>query len=267
MTRKSRRMRGGASGGLEYLYGLHPIEEALRARRRELHRLLIRRGPSRSELEPAVGMAREQGVPVQQADLEELARLAGSGEANLQGVLLEAGPLPQLRTIRELCCTADAPDRGRRFVVLDGVEDPQNVGAIARVADAAGASGLVLGRDRSPPLSPALARASAGAIEWLPVARVANLVRALSELKSEGFWLLGAHPEGEASVFELPDRLLRGDLVVVLGAEGRGLRPSVVKQLDHPVRIPMRGRVGSMNVATAGSVVLFELLRRSSAEA
>jgi len=120
-------------------------------------------------------------------------------------------------------------------------------------------------RRRSPPLSPALARASAGAIDWLPVARVANLVRALEELKTKGFWVVGADPEAKMELYELPDRLLLGDLVVVLGAEGRGLRPGVRAAVDHPVRIPMRGRVASLNVASAGAVLLYELLRRVSA--
>ena len=131
------------------------------------------------------------------------------------------------------------------------------------MADAAGSSGLILGRRRSPPLSPALARASAGAIERLPVARVGNLVRALEDLKREGFWGVAADPEARQDIFSMPDRLLQGDLVVVLGAEGRGLRPLIQATVDHPVRIPMRGQVASLNVATAGAVVLFELLRRS----
>ena len=263
MTRKSRRVRRGASRGTERLHGLHVIEEALRARRRTLHRLLIRRGVSRPELEPVVRAAREAAVPVHQADPEQLLELADGVEANLQGALLEAGPLPQWRGIRELCLASSSRKGGRRVVILDGVEDPQNVGAIARVAEAAGASGLVLSNRRAPPLSPALARASSGAIEWLSVARVSNLARALSELKEEGFWLLGADPGGDKSLFELPDRLLCGDVGLVLGSEGRGLRPSISRQLDHPFRIPMQGRVASLNVATAGAVVLFELLRRS----
>jgi 23S rRNA (guanosine2251-2'-O)-methyltransferase len=263
MSRKSRRGRRDSPAAIEYLHGFHVIEEALRARRRELVRLLIRRGPFRPELEPLVRRARESGVAVESVELEELLRLAGASEANLQGALLEAGPLPELRTIRELVASIPESEQGRRLVALDGVEDPQNVGALARVAEASGAQGLVLTERRAPPLSPALARASAGASEWLPVARVPNLVRALDELKGQGFWLVGADPDAPDALYQLSDRVLQGDLVVVLGAEGRGLRPSVRAALDHPVRIPMLGHVASMNVATAGAVILFELLRRS----
>jgi 23S rRNA (guanosine2251-2'-O)-methyltransferase len=210
-----------------------------------------------------VAAARKAGVEVVQAEAEELQQLAGTTESNLQGVLLEAGPLPELAGAEALAAEPARSPGGRVLVALDGVEDPQNVGAIVRVAEAAGASGLLLTERRAPPLSPALARASAGAIEWLPAARVANLGRGLESLQQAGFWLVGADPDAGDSLFELPDRLLSGDIAVVLGSEGPGLRPSVRKALDHPVRIPMLGRVASMNVATAGAVILFELLRRS----
>jgi 23S rRNA (guanosine2251-2'-O)-methyltransferase len=193
------------------------------------------------------------------ADDEGRSHLSPPGSGNPQGVALEAGPLPEV-SLEELCRGCDGP---RRFVALDGVEDPQNVGAISRVADASGARGMILTAHRAPPLSPAVARASAGAIEWLPVARVANLRNSLKYLKEHGFWVVGADLDAPASLYEVPDSLLQGDLVVVLGAEGKGLRPGVRALVDHPVQIPMQGQVGSLNVATAGAVVLFELLRRS----
>jgi 23S rRNA (guanosine2251-2'-O)-methyltransferase len=263
MARRSR--RGGHAGAapVECLHGRHSIEEALRARRRALSRLLIRRGPSRPELEPLVALAREAGVPVLQVEADALPAGVGPAEAGFQGVVLEAGPLPELTDVRVLARREAPAAGGRRLVALDGIEDPQNVGALARVADAAGADGLILTQRRAPPLSPALARASAGAIEWLPVARVPNLGRALETLKEEGFWVIGADPAAPESLYELGDRLLTGDLVLVLGAEGKGLRASIRQALDHPVRIPMLGEVASLNVATAGAVILFELLRRS----
>ena len=131
------------------------------------------------------------------------------------------------------------------------------------MAEAAGATGLLLTDRHSPPLSPAVARASAGAVEWLAIARVPNLVRALNQLKSGGFWIFGAEVDAPDSLFELPERVVRGDRVVVLGAEGRGLRPGVLAAVDHRVRIPLAGRVASLNVASAAAVVLFELARRS----
>jgi 23S rRNA (guanosine2251-2'-O)-methyltransferase len=197
------------------------------------------------------------GVPVVEVSPEELGRGTGPG-GNPQGVALEAGPLPEL-DLEALCREGPGP---RRLVALDGVEDPQNVGAIVRVAEASGALGLVLSTRRAPPLSPALARASAGAVEWLPVARVGNLINGINYLKSKGFWVVGADPDGDLSLFEVPDRILQGDLVAVLGAEGKGLRPGVQRLVDHSVRIPTTGRVASLNVATAGAVLLFDLQRR-----
>ena len=226
--------------------------EALRARRRRLVRLRIRPGLHHPELETLRAAARDARVPIE--PLEP----AGAGPEASRGVVLEAGPLPEA-PLEEL-----VQDRGgpRTLVALDGVEDPQNLGAIARVAEASGAAGLVLTRRRAPPLSPAVARSSAGAIEWLPVARVANLPRALNALKTEGFWIFGCDAEEGRDLFGLPERILGGDGVLVFGAEGRGLRPAVERTLDHRVRIPMAGRVASLNVSAAAAVVLFELARR-----
>ena len=206
-----------------------------------------------------VASAVAAGVPVEESNPDELARGLEPG-ANHQGVVLETGPLPEV-SLAQLVRSVPAP---RSLVALDGVEDPQNVGAIVRVAEAAGVGGLLLTWRRAPSLSPVVARASAGAVEWLPAARVTNLVRSLKELKSIGFWVFGADPAASLDVFAVPDRLVQGDRVVVLGAEGRGLRPAVARALDHRVRVPMAGRVASLNVAAAAAVLLFELGRRAS---
>ena len=235
----------------ERLIGIHPVREALRARRRALHRVRIREGASRREVEEIRALAREAGVPVE----------AVRGAEPRIVVELDAGPLPEL-SVEELAAGAG---ESARLVALDEVEDPQNLGALCRVAEAAGVRGLVLTRRHAPPLSPAVSRASAGALEHLPVARVANLRRALNHLKSRGYWVLGADVVAAADLFELPDRLLSGPLVVVLGGEGRGIRAGVRECLDHRARIPMAGRVASLNVAAAGAVVLFDLLRRDRA--
>jgi 23S rRNA (guanosine2251-2'-O)-methyltransferase len=240
------------------LYGIHPVWEALRARRRRLLALRLRPGPARAELVPLLEAARAAGVRIEEVGAGDFASGLGEG-VNHQGVVLVAGPLP-LVDLDGLCAAGLSP---RTLVALDQVEDPQNLGAIARVADAAGASGLLLTDRHSPPLSPAVARASAGAIEWLATARVPNLVRALNQLKSRGFWIFGADTDGPDSLFDLPERVLRGERVVLLGAEGRGLRPGVLGAVDHRVRIPLAGRVASLNVASAAAVVLFELVRRS----
>ena len=228
-------------------------------------------GSERGELESLVAAAVALGVPVSTVDARDLRALVReTDEASLQGAVLEVGPLPIHRRVEDLLAAgAERPGAvppGRRVVALDGVEDPRNLGAIARVAEAAGATGLVVTDRRSPPLGPVAARASAGALEWLPVLSVPNLARALEALKEAGLWVVAADAGAGESLFGMPDRLLRGDLVILLGAEGRGLRPSIRGQADHLVRIPMFGRVESLNVSTAAAVLLFDLVRRAVGE-
>jgi 23S rRNA (guanosine2251-2'-O)-methyltransferase len=242
---------------MELLTRFHPVHEALRARRRTLHLLRVR-DPSPREAEPLLALARAAGVRVEHCAPADLGRGLPPG-VKPQGFVLEAGEIPELELDAML---GETPAGSRCVVALDGVEDPQNLGAIARVAHAAGASGLLLTDRRSAPLSPAVSRASAGAIEHLPVARVVNLARGLERLKAAGFWVLAAEPSAGQDLFALADRFWEGDLVLVLGAEGRGIRPGLQRQLDTRVAIPMAGEVASLNVSAAAAVILYEWVRR-----
>jgi len=242
---------------VERLTGIHPVREALRAGRREIRRLLVREGGGVRELGELTRLAEAAGVPVVEVPAAALERGLGASE-RAPGFALEAGPLPAPSLDDLLEATGARPC----LVALDGVEDPQNLGAILRVAESAGAAGAVMMFRRAPPLSPAVSRASAGAAEHLPVARVTNLARALNALKERGFWVIGADQQASVSLFQAPDRWLRGPVVALFGAEGSGIRPGVARAVDHWVRIPMQGRVGSLNVATAAAVVLYEIRRR-----
>lgn len=239
------------------LYGFHAVREALRARRRPLHRLLIREGPRRPGAAELERLACEAGVAISWESEAALSRGLPSGVPT-QGFVIEGGRLPELG-LDELLGVGDPGTR--LLVLLDAVEDPQNVGAILRAADAAGATGLLMANRRAPPLGAAVARASAGALEWLPIVHVVNLPRTLRAAREHGFWLLGLDPAGE-DLFSTSDRVWEGDLVLALGAEGRGLRPGVLKQLDHRLKIPMQGNVASLNVGAAAAVGLFEARRR-----
>jgi 23S rRNA (guanosine2251-2'-O)-methyltransferase len=244
--------------GAERLYGFHPVCEALRARKRRLDRLAVRQGLRRADLERLLALAEAAAVPVSRVPEAALARGLPPG-ARTQGLVLEVGPLPTV-SLDEALGAGEAGTR--RVLALDGVEDPQNVGALLRVADAAGASAALLPERHAPPLSGAVAKASAGALEHLPIARVTNLARALHAAKARGFWIVALDPEEGGDLFASPDALWRADLVVVVGAEGSGLRRATLVAADHRVAIPMRGHVASLNVAAAGAVALFEAVRR-----
>lgn len=253
-------VRGRGARDVEVLVGIHPAREALRARRRRIDRLLVRSQSrsARPELSGLLELARSAGVPIAELDPERFDRLAPADLPH-QGVALEAGPLPEV-SLAELAGGAERC----WLVAIDGIEDPRNLGAILRSAEAAGVRGVICPDRRVAPLSAVVARASAGALEHLPVASVTNLTRALEELKKDhGFWVHAAAPDADRDLFEVPDRLLEGRLILVLGAEGRGLRPGVRSAVDVFVRIPMAGAVESLNVSAAAAVVLFEWARRA----
>jgi len=148
-----------------------------------------------------------------------------------------------------------------RILVLDGVQDPHNLGALVRVAEAAGVSAVIVPRHHSAPLSAVAMKASAGALAWHPVVQVTNLTRTLEFLKTQGFFVWAATPQGRVRYDEAP---WSGPVALVMGGEGRGIRPLVLRQADDTVRLPMQGRIQSLNVSTAAAVLLFEILRRSS---
>lgn len=170
----------------------------------------------------------------------------------------------ELLTIEDLFEAPNSFGSARLLLALDGVEDPQNLGALLRVADGAGVDGVVLTERRSAPLSPAAVKASAGASEHLRIARVVNLVRALEELKQQNLWIIGLDERGTTEY----DRFdLTGNCVLVLGREGAGLHDLVRRTCDHLLRIPMAGGVNSLNVSAAGAVVLYEAFRQRRAAA
>jgi 23S rRNA (guanosine2251-2'-O)-methyltransferase len=233
-------------------FGIHPVLEALRTGS-PLNRVLIARESSASQrLQEIVALCREHSVPVRFERRQVLDRLCG-GAAH-QGVAA-LGAAHQYRELEELLETA------RLLVALDGIEDPHNLGAIIRTAHAAGAAGVVVPERRSAPLTEAVAKAAAGALEYLPVARVGNLNRALETLKQRGFWIYGLDERGEHA-YDAIDYAL--PTVFVLGAEGGGLHQQVRKRCDFLIRIPLAGRIPSLNVSVAAGVVLFEWKQRQA---
>jgi 23S rRNA (guanosine2251-2'-O)-methyltransferase len=242
---------------MEVLYGLHPVEEALRAGKRRFDHVLVARERRDERLERLIAQCREAGVRVRPEPREQLTQVAQTTAH--QGVVAVVRP-QELLAIEDLFAADRARAGAARLVLaLDGVEDPQNLGALLRVADGAGVDGVVLTERRSAPLSAAAVKASAGAVEHLRIARVVNLVRALEDLKQRNLWVVGLDERGETDY----DRFdLTGDLVIVLGREGAGLHDLVRRTCDHLLRIPMAGGVSSLNVSAAGAVVLYEAARQ-----
>jgi len=242
---------------MEVLYGLHPVEEAVKAGRRRFDHVLVARERNDERLERLVTLCREAGLRVQQETREHLTQLAQTPAH--QGVVALVRP-QEFLSIEDLYTPITAnSSTARLLLALDGVEDPQNLGALLRVADGAGVDGVLLTERRSAPLSPVAVKASAGATEHLRIARVVNLVRALEDLKRRNLWIIGLDERGTCDYDQFD---LTGDCVLVLGREGAGLHDLVRRTCDHLLRIPMAGGVSSLNVSTAGAVVLYEAFRQ-----
>ncbi len=236
------------------IYGLNPVLEALRAGRATALRVARRNDPRLDEI---LRLAAERGVPVRRVEPDELD--GATRGAVHQGVAADVGQLPDYG-VAELVAAAAGP---ALLVVLDGIEDPQNVGAILRTADAAGADGVIRQARHAAPLEGATAKASAGAVAHVRVATVVNIARALEELKGLDVWSVGLDADAPLACYDVDFRL---PTAIVLGAEGPGLRRLVRERCDLVASIPMRGHVGSLNVAAAAAVVLFEAVRQRRAE-
>jgi 23S rRNA (guanosine2251-2'-O)-methyltransferase len=231
--------------------GRRPVAEALRAGRPLREILLAERGGGTSrELDRIARAAGRACVPVRRAPRSELDRLA-RGVVH-QGAVAVAPPFPYAGVTA--LASADV------VVVLDGITDPQNVGSVARTAEAAGAGGLVLPRHRAAGIGPAAEKASAGALSWLPVALAPNTARAVQDLADVGFWTVGLSGDAPESIWEAG--LLDGKVALVVGAEGAGLSRLASERVDGHVRIPMVGQVGSLNAGVAAAVALYEVMRR-----
>ncbi len=230
----------------EIVYGIRPVVEALRSKRRKVHEVLDAVGDKGVAAEAATRGTRLRLVP--KGRIEDLA----PGAVH-QGVVARVGAYPY-SSLKEILGTPDS-----LVVVLDSVTDPQNLGAILRIADGAGVSGVVIPKDRAVGVTSAAVKASAGASEHVPVARETNLRRALEEIKKAGVWVYAAEG-GAASAYT--DLDFSGPVAFVLGSEGRGIRRLVREGCDDAVSIPMSGAVSSLNVSVTAAVLLFEARRQ-----
>ncbi len=245
---------------MDVLYGLHPIEEALRANPRSLDHVLIARERKDDRLEVLARECRDAGVRVMTDSRQQLTRVAGTETHQGAVAMVKERKLLALENLIGRPGTTPPVEAGHQFLLaLDGVEDPHNLGALLRTCDGAGVNGVVLTERRSAPLSAVVAKTSAGAMEHVRIARVTNLVRALEQAKERHYWIIGLDERGS---MDYTDFDFQTNCVLVLGREGEGMHDLVKKTCDHLLRIPMAGRVSSLNVSVAGAVVMYEAVRQ-----
>ncbi len=230
------------------IYGVNPVLEAIRSHPQRVHYVAVARGENTQRVFDA---AKNAGVPVRLLPPEQIDRLAGGGVHN--GVVADVSEA-EYADLDEIVAR-----EGTNFVlILDGITDPQNFGAILRVAEGFGVDLVVIPQHESVGFTPAAVKASAGASEWVPVAQVTNLARTIESLKERGYWIYAAAAKGDP-----PQAIdFHGKVALVLGSEGKGIRRNVLQHCDRTVSIPMSGRVQSFNVATAAAVLCYEVRRQ-----
>ena len=244
----------------EMLYGRHAIYESLLSGRRRPQNLILAKGVRRTEMVDRItSLAERLSVSVSHRDRHELDQLVDS---NHQGMILETSEHP-FSSLDDILALARSRAEAPLLLMLDLLQDPQNIGTLVRAAEGAAVHGLVIQRRRAAGITPAVVRASSGAVEHLLVSQVTNLVAAIRRLKTDDVWVAGLD-SGEAGqpYFEAN---LKGPLALVVGGEGDGLRRLVREQCDFLVRLPMLGHVSSLNASVAGSIVLYEALRQRAA--
>jgi 23S rRNA (guanosine2251-2'-O)-methyltransferase len=257
-ARETGRAASDADDGAQ-VFGVQPVLEALRAGVRPIDRLTVAEGAHESRLREILEIARYAGIPVRRLPREELQRIALG--ANHQGVVatIAAAHYTPADELLDALAARVGTDEPPLAVVLDGVEDPRNLGAVIRTVECAGAHGVFIPERRASGLTETVAKAAAGALEYVPVARAANVVRLIEELKKRRVWTIGTAAEAEVSYAEWD---WTQPCALLLGGEGEGLRRLVRERCDVLVSIPLLGRIESLNVSVAAGIVLYEALRQ-----
>jgi 23S rRNA (guanosine2251-2'-O)-methyltransferase len=244
--------------GSQTIYGLHAVRVMLQKHPQRISALRVSERRDDPRIREIDELARRQGISVERVDAARLEQQLG--EVSHQGIAAEVVPLPPWSEDELLTALADQPiARSPLILALDGVQDPHNLGACLRTADACGALAVVVPRDRAAQVTPVVRKVAAGAAETTPVVTVTNLVRTLKLLKDAGLWVIGADAQGPKRAEEVD---LKGGVVLVLGAEGAGLRHLTRQTCDWMVRLPQLGAVESLNVSVAAGMLLYEAVRQ-----
>ena len=239
----------------DVVVGRNAVHEALMSGR-GMHKLLFAEGHHAEAFQVLWEEARARGVRIETVPRQRIEALA-AGHRH-QGVLAYVAPAPYA-DLEDILAAAAEKGRPSLLLLLDGLEDPHNLGALLRTAEAVGVDGVLLPQRRSCPLSSTVAKTSAGAIEYVPVAQVGNVAKTIQRLKDAGFWVAGADMEGQQLHYEAD---FTGPLTIVIGGEGKGLSRLTKEHCDFLVRLPMQGRIQSLNASVAGAVLLYEVFRQ-----
>ena len=239
----------------DVLVGRNAVTEALKSGR-GINKLWIASGDREGSVAEIAALAKERGIVVQYVARAKIEALAGGHRH--QGVLAYVAPVPYAE-LEDILKAAEAKGEAPFLVLLDELEDPHNLGALLRTADATGVHGILIPKRRSVSLNATVAKTSAGAVEYVPVARIGNIAQTLKKLKEKGFWVAGADMDGEKAYYEAD---LTGPLVLVVGSEGKGMSRLTKEACDFIVRMPMVGRINSLNASVAGSILMYESMRQ-----
>lgn len=239
----------------DVLVGRNAVTEALKSGR-GINKLWIASGDREGSVAEIAALAKERGIVVQYVERAKIEALAGGHRH--QGVLAYVAPVPYAE-LEDILKAAEAKGEAPFLVLLDELEDPHNLGALLRTADATGVHGILIPKRRSVSLNATVAKTSAGAVEYVLVARIGNIAQTLKKLKEKGFWVAGADMDGEKAYYEAD---LTGPLVLVVGSEGKGMSRLTKEACDFIVRMPMVGRINSLNASVAGSILMYESMRQ-----
>lgn len=240
----------------EIIYGIHPVFEALNAARRRFFELLIEKKKTSGRITKIISLAESRKLPLRRMKSDQIVALIETGAH--QGVAARVSPYP-FAALDDMLAPDDIAAGTCGLLLLDNLQDPHNLGAIIRTASCAGINGIVLPKDRSVPPTPAVSKASAGALEHMKIARVTNMARTVTQLKERGLWIIGTDQAAQQSIYASD---LTGPAAFVIGSEQKGIRPLIKKKCDFLISIPLSGPIQSLNASVAAGIVVYEAYRQ-----
>ncbi|MFZ5994737.1 MAG: 23S rRNA (guanosine(2251)-2'-O)-methyltransferase RlmB [Thermodesulfobacteriota bacterium] len=242
----------------DLIWGIHPVQEKLKNNPELVQKILVKYGGQGKARQAIIDLARSQSVSVQFEKEEALKHIVG--HSHHQGIVAYIHEI-SYKTLEDILSYV-APTTYGLILVLDGIVDPQNLGSLIRSGNAAGVQGVVIPKDRSAQVTGTVEKVAAGALTYVPVAKVTNIVRALERLKEAGYWVIGTDAGADKTIYEAD---FKTNVALVIGSEAKGMRPLVRRYCDLMVSIPMLGKVSSLNAAVAGAIILFEIVRQRTA--